>query len=190
MLSLYKLYCYTYVLLNKTAYYIKSHNKETNVMRLKDKENTMIQNLYDLSYPMSKIIDGIYLGNACNSRDYYNLKDKNIKSIVNCTVEFPNYFPDEFNYYNVPILDESRQKITDYLNETTKFIHDNIENGNVLVHCFMGASRSVAIVVAYLVRYHNFTVEEAIAKIDSIRNIVNINMDFYIDLINFQFSKI
>ena len=59
MLSLYKLYCYTHVLLNKTIYYVKSHNKDSSVIRLKDKENTIIQNIYELSYPMTMIIDGL-----------------------------------------------------------------------------------------------------------------------------------
>jgi hypothetical protein len=161
-----------------------------NVIRLKDKENTIIQNLYDLSYPMTEIADGIYLGNACNSRDYYELKEKNIKSIVNCTMEFPNYFSSDFVYYNVPILDENNQRILEYLNDAIEFIHTNREKGNVLIHCFMGASRSVAITVAYLVRYHNLSVEEAIYKIQNLRNIININIDFYIDLEQFQISKI
>lgn len=190
MLSLYKLYCYTHVLFNKTIYYVKSHNKDSSVVRLKDKENTIIQNIYELSYPMTMIIDGLYLGNARNSRDYYELKDKNIKSIVNCTIEFPNYFPDDFNYHKVSILDENRQKISGYLKDATEFIHGRIKDGGVLVHCFMGASRSVAIVVAYLVRYHGMSVDEAIYKIDRLRSIININIDFYMDLINFQNSKI
>ena len=39
-------------------------------------------------------------------------------------------------------------------------MHNN--NKNILVHCFMGASRSASIVVNYMVKKHSYTVDDAI----------------------------
>lgn len=51
----------------------------------------------------------------------------------------------------------------DYLDDAMQFIAHHIARGCVLVHCGVGKSRSVAIVVAYLCRYAGMSLSEALS---------------------------
>ena len=191
MLSLYKLYCYSNALINKSISYIQSNSSDIKAKRMKDINSNIIKNLYDFSYPMTEIIPRIYLGNAYNARDYYTLKKNNVKLIVNCTKEFPNFFENDFIYYNVPILDENNTNISLYFNDTIEKIHKiyNEDNNNaIFIHCFMGASRSVAILIGYLIKHCSMTVDDAIQYIERKRPFINLNIDFYFQLLEYQMN--
>jgi len=60
-----------------------------------------------------------------------------------------------------------------YYDQSIEFIHRarKIDKGNVLVHCFAGISRSVAIVIAYLMTCSDFTFETALAFVKKARKI-------------------
>ena len=62
-------------------------------------------------------------------------------------------------YKYIPAEDRSTYDITPYIEECVYFIHENIQRHNVnhflskiLVHCIAGVSRSVSMVLAYLIR--------------------------------------
>ncbi len=101
------------------------------------------------------IIDNIYIGSAFNAASYYTLQEHNIGMIVNVTSEISNYYPNEYKYHNVSIHDNNKESLEPHLDE----IYDVITNyqtstpdKNILIHCFMGASRSVSVVTDYLMR--------------------------------------
>jgi protein-tyrosine phosphatase len=192
MLSLYKFYCYSNTLVNKTISYINNPIKDIKTQRMKETNKNIIKNLYDFSYPMTEIIPRIYLGNAYNARDYYSLKSANIKLIINCTKETSNHFNDDFKYINVPIFDENDVNIGQYFKYVTNEINNMyIEDpsASILIHCFMGASRSVAILVSYLIKYHNMSVDIALEYIEKRRPFINLNVDFYFQLLEYQMDK-
>jgi protein-tyrosine phosphatase len=54
----------------------------------------------------------------------------------------------------------------------------------VYVHCVHGKSRSPAIIIYYLMKYKNFTYDQAFEKILSIRPIISMNNNFVRELIN------
>ena len=192
MLSLYKLYCYGNTLMNKSISYINNPVKDIKTQRMKETNKNIIKNLYDFSYSMTEIIPRIYLGNAYNARDYYTLKEKNVKLIINCTKEFPNNFQNDFEYMNVPIFDENNVNISDYFDTISNKINDvytSDPSASILIHCFMGASRSVAILISYLIMYHNMTVDIALEYIEKRRYFVNLNIDFYFQLLEYQMNK-
>ena len=56
---------------------------------------------------------------------------------------------------------------------------------NILIHCYMGSSRSATIISAYLIKYYNFTVSQSIQLLKKQRDIVNINNSFIEDLRQF-----
>jgi protein-tyrosine phosphatase len=69
-------------------------------------------------------------------------------------------------YLRIPIDDAAGENLTRYLDQVTDWIREALlitstgeqkkrKNNKVLVHCMQGKSRSVAIVVTYLVKYHN-----------------------------------
>ena len=61
-----------------------------------------------------------------------------------------------------------------------------LKQGNVLIHCFMGMSRAVAIAMALLIKYKGKTVDEAYAYIKMKRPIVDPNFTFMSQLYFFR----
>lgn len=184
---LYKVYCMTNMLIDKS---IHTYNYNNNTIRMKQHNKSMINQLYDLTYEPTLIEDNIYLGNAYNARDYYWLKKNNIGMIVNCTVEISDYFNNEseFEYYRIPVLDINGENIKDHIDNVLKAIDEfKAKNkGNILIHCFMGSSRSAAIVISYLIYRKNMKLSIAIESITNKRPIVNLNIDFYKQLLSWE----
>lgn len=184
---LYKVYCMTNMLIDKS---IHTYNYNNKTIRMKQHNKSMINQLYDLTYEPTLIEDNIYLGNAYNARDYYWLKKNNIGMIVNCTVEISDYFNNEseFEYYRIPVLDINGENIKDHIDNVLKAIDEfKVKNkGNILIHCFMGSSRSAAIVISYLIYRKNMKLSTAIESITNKRPIVNLNIDFYKQLLSWE----
>ena len=68
-----------------------------------------------------------------------------------------------------------------YFDEYADIIYNYIQNNNknILIHCFMGSSRSATILLAYLIKYENYTLKKSLEYIKELRNIVNPNTSFY-----------
>ena len=60
---------------------------------------------------------------------------------------------------------------------------------NILVHCYMGASRSVTAVAYYLIKQKGYTVDRAIEFIKEKRPIINPSYRFTKDLAKSQIIK-
>ncbi len=127
------------------------------------------------------VVDNIYLGSAYNAASYKTLKNRNIKVIMNATTEISDYYPDDFTYLRYKLYDNNKHSIKKYLEKSYDDIkyHQEHTPGNILVHCFMGASRSASIVIYYLMRTQKkpdntyFTFDDAIAFLKEKRIVVN-----------------
>ena len=136
------------------------------------------------------IIDNIYLGSAFNAASYYKLKDLDIKVIINVTKEISLYYPNDFIYKTYDVYDNNKESIYQYLEEAYQDIKklQRTVDGNILVHCYMGASRSASVVLYYLmkeVKNNNnepITHDEAIKFLKSKRPIVNPTFRLTMDL--------
>lgn len=73
-----------------------------------------------------------------------------------------------FAHKRINIKDTNDTDLLQYLDECTDFIHLH-KTGRVLVHCQAGASRSVAVVAAYLMRYHYLSLSQAMSCIRDAR---------------------
>jgi protein-tyrosine phosphatase len=135
--------------------------------------------------PPTYIIDNIYLGSAFNASHYNTLNERNVGLIINMTNEISNYFDDEIIYKKYGLYDNNSQPIKDYFEKTYNDII-NFKNENpiksIFIHCFMGASRSASIVAYYLIKKHNYTVDDAIVFLKNKRNVVNPTVLFYNEL--------
>ena len=158
------------------------NNKEFNVDtdRLYTQSTVLSRTLHFFGDPIH-IIDNIYLGSAYNAASFYKLKNNRIKIIVNATKEISNYYPDDFIYHNYELLDTNNDSINAHLNEVYKIINDN-PNDNILIHCFMGASRSASFVLYYIMKKYNKTLDEALQYALELRSIININSTFAAEL--------
>lgn len=137
-----------------------------------------------LSEP-THIIDNIYLGNAINACNIETLDKFKIKSIINVTEEIPNYFKDNenLNYLKIPIRDNQNASLSEYHDQLINFFEDN-SNNNILVHCYMGISRSTCVVLLYLIKKFNYNLDDAIDYVKTKRNIINPNILLYNELKN------
>lgn len=61
--------------------------------------------------------------------------------------------------------DNPNYDMSKYFDKAVEFITENLKTTNVLVHCAAGISRSVCLVIAYLIKVHKMTPEAALAKV-------------------------
>ena len=152
---------------------------------------SLLMDIYNLSSGITHIQDQLYIGNAYGASNYYILSENNIGLIVNVTEEIPNYYEDledGFNYIRIIMRDQNSESLFEHLEEYLSKIHEysiQYPNNTILVHCYMGSSRSATIICAYLIKYYNFTVSQSIQLLKEKRDIVNINLSFIEDLKHF-----
>ena len=189
--SMYKFYCMSKMLFDKGTSYMVDEEIEDykKTIRVFGPNKGAMGSLYDLTYKATPIIDNILLGNAYNARNYYELEQDNIGLIINCSRNIPDYFSDNFEYHRVSVKDKNGENILPYLNKAVdqikKYIDDNPDK-KVLVHCFMGSSRSATIVLAYLMKYKKYRRRDALNFLKQKRDIVNINIDFFKQLKDYE----
>lgn len=132
-------------------------------------------------YPSNEIIDNLYLGSSFNAYDYYELRNKNIKVIINITDNIDNYHEQNLmlTYYKYPIRDNNVDDITNILIETAQVIDLHLSKGEgILVHCYMGASRSASVIIHYLMKKNNWSYEHAKTFVMIKRPLVNLSNKF------------
>ncbi len=117
----------------------------------------------------------IFLSNYVESQNYDTLNDNNIGYIVNATRKYKNIFINSnqnIKYLKVPIRDDEIYilKLNRLLPEIFKFFESAVEDDkNILFHCKRGHRRSATIVAILMVKYNNFTKQQAIDCIKNIR---------------------
>lgn len=68
----------------------------------------------------------------------------------------------------VPLRDTEEENLLDHLGPCLDFIDDGRKEGNVLVHCYAGVSRSATIITAYLMRVEQKPLEEALESLKEV----------------------
>ncbi|KAG6914689.1 hypothetical protein DXG01_015934 [Tephrocybe rancida] len=86
---------------------------------------------------------------------------------------------DGFSCHRIQILDQNTVDLKPYLEAACNYIDRALRSGrNVLVHCQQGISRSPAIVIAYLIRNHGMSYDNAFALLKRKRACVKPNSGF------------
>jgi atypical dual specificity phosphatase len=128
-----------------------------------------------------KITDELYLSDYAESLKYEDLKQLGIKQILSVGVELPEHETTDFKLKHIKIDDRPSVDIQQYFEEA----HNFIDQGRTLVHCYAGISRSVTIVISYLMR-NGLDYESAYNYVKSRRPIANPNKGFKKQLIKFE----
>ena len=137
--------------------------------------------------PMTHIIDGLFIGSESNAKSLEELCSENIRCIVNVTSHVPLYHSDQFHYYHISADDTQKQNLLDHFDQAYTFIHNAIKNNEkVLVHCVAGISRSPAVVISFLMRYANMTMNDAYEFVKEKRSIVSPNLNFMGQLLQYE----
>lgn len=108
---------------------------------------------------MTEIIKNLYIGNDKTARDEKWIRKHNIKLIVNCTYELPNYFIKKIphlKYIKLELHDNIYEKIKEACIFSYGYIEKALKKGDaVLIHCYAGISRSSTVMIYYMVRHSN-----------------------------------
>lgn len=136
----------------------------------------------------NEIISFLFVGDRHALDNYYNYE-----LIVNCTPNLP--FP-EYNTkrIRIPIKDDHiyDRDLFELLenNNILENINEYVSGGQgVLINCNCGVQRSCAVAACYLVKYHRYTPERAIKKIQNKRpQAFSESVHFY-DTINNIYNK-
>jgi len=137
----------------------------------------------------NEIIPNLWLGDI-NSADDKFIIDNKITCIINCTETLPfSNIRHIKNRIRVPIKDNLEGdeifKMYTLLDKGANLIDKLIRNNIILIHCYAGKQRSVAIVLAYLMKYGNFKLQEALDTLKTKRIIAH-GLHFSKALIQYQ----
>ncbi|XP_076928949.1 dual specificity protein phosphatase 1-like [Bidens hawaiensis] len=136
----------------------------------------------------SKIEEGLYLGSVGAANNKTLLKSLNITHILTVASSIPPAHPNDFTYKVVDVHDREEVDIAQFFDDCFGFINEAKRTGGVLVHCFVGKSRSVSIVVAYLMKKHGMSFPEAMKLVKSKRPVAAPNSGFVLQLKNYEKS--
>lgn len=174
---------------------LESHDGFLNIQLYQNESDASIKRIYPESGYLAEfntfigepthVIDNIYLGSAYNAASHRVIDQYNIKYVINATKEISNYHESDNNleYVRYALYDNNTHSIKKYLEESYKWITEKREKtGNILIHCYMGASRSASIVIYYLMKEHKYTFDEAVTFLRNKRSIVNPTFKLTTDL--------
>ena len=94
----------------------------------------------------------LFVGGVGAAYNGDRLQAAGITHVLNVTPNLQNLFPGRFTYLRVAVDDAPDADLAAHFDACTAFIDAARDaGGRVLVHCYQGVSRSVAVVCAYLV---------------------------------------
>ncbi|XVF65058.1 hypothetical protein PTKIN_Ptkin09bG0216000 [Pterospermum kingtungense] len=126
-----------------------------------------------------EIEEGLFLGSIAAANNMDTLKSLNITHILTVASSLKPAHSNVFVYKIIPVLDKEDTNISQYFDECFDFIDEaKRQGGGVLVHCFVGKSRSVTIVVAYLMKKHALSLSQALEHVKSKRPLAAPNSGF------------
>jgi len=137
-----------------------------------------------------EIFRNLFLGNKIAAKNKEWLLNNNVKYILNVTKEVKNFFENSgegFMYKKIRVTDLDNENLLRYFDEASNFIRAGLESGKgVLVHCSQGRCRSVAIVMAYLIRDLKWDLKTCFETISVKLHNVHINDGFKRQLMDFE----
>ncbi|KAF9951400.1 dual specificity phosphatase 12 [Mortierella alpina] len=133
---------------------------------------------------MQEVVPGLFLSGSQPSESRQYMQERGITHIIQVTDITTPRFPGAFVYKLISVPDMDETNLIEHFADTYIFIHEAIaKGGKVLVHCMAGASRSVTVVCAYLMRTQNLSAGEALNAVQALRPIAEPNDGFMRQLI-------
>ncbi|XP_053570639.1 dual specificity protein phosphatase 22 [Bombina bombina] len=134
---------------------------------------------------MNKILPGLFIGNFKDARDIEQLHKNKITHILSIH-DSARPMLEGMKYLCIPASDSPNQNLIQHFKESTGFIHEcRLKGEGCLVHCLAGVSRSVTLVVAYVMAVTNLGWDDALSAVRGARTCANPNMGFQKQLEDF-----
>uniref|UniRef100_A0A1I7U951 Dual specificity protein phosphatase n=1 Tax=Caenorhabditis tropicalis TaxID=1561998 RepID=A0A1I7U951_9PELO len=132
---------------------------------------------------ISEILPMLFLSGRTVSQNSDLLKEKNIKTVINVSdreiVNYKSKYPFVKNYRFYSMSDTANAKFDGIVEEAIRLIHETRKSGeSVLIHCFLGVSRSATLVAFYLISSLGMNWREAVDYIRMKRCSANPNFGF------------
>ncbi|XP_021035785.1 dual specificity protein phosphatase 22 isoform X1 [Mus caroli] len=135
---------------------------------------------------MSQILPGLYIGNFKDARDAEQLSRNKVTHILSVH-DTARPMLEGVKYLCIPAADTPSQNLTRHFKESIKFIHEcRLQGESCLVHCLAGVSRSVTLVIAYIMTVTDFGWEDALHTVRAGRSCANPNLGFQRQLQEFE----
>ncbi len=150
----------------------------------------------------------VFVGSVSDAMYKPALTEKCVTSVINCAesqccmisklearnggdsqwtrIQFHENWYSPIKFRSTDMEDNARFDLSPHLTELIEYIDSHDDGETILVHCIQGHNRSVAVVVAWLIRSCGMTIEEAVESVASRRAEVLSNKSFLSQLINFS----
>ncbi|CAK8563552.1 unnamed protein product [Lathyrus sativus] len=136
-----------------------------------------------------EIDEGLFLGSIGSAGNKVGLKNVNVTHVLTVAGKIAPAHPGDFVYKVIDVADKEYTNLTQYFDGCFEFIDEAKKNGGcVLVHCYAGRSRSVTIIVAYLMKYRGMSLSEALQHVKNKRPKAAPNRGFIRQLEEFEKS--
>ncbi|XP_023076812.1 dual specificity protein phosphatase 22 isoform X1 [Piliocolobus tephrosceles] len=133
-----------------------------------------------------QILPGLYIGNFKDARDAEQLSKNKVTHILSVH-DSARPMLEGVKYLCIPAADSPSQNLTRHFKESIKFIHEcRLRGESCLVHCLAGVSRSVTLVIAYIMTVTDFGWEDALHTVRAGRSCANPNVGFQRQLQEFE----
>uniref|UniRef100_A0A2K6F128 JNK pathway associated phosphatase n=1 Tax=Propithecus coquereli TaxID=379532 RepID=A0A2K6F128_PROCO len=131
----------------------------------------------------SSILPGLYIGNFKDARDAEQLSKNKVTHILSVH----DSARPMLEVREVYACADSPAHPTRHFKESIKFIHEcRLRGEGCLVHCLAGVSRSVTLVIAYIMTVTDFGWEDALHTVRAGRSCANPNLGFQRQLQEFE----
>lgn len=126
-----------------------------------------------------RVLDNLYLGGIFGSFQPELLKQQGITHILTL-LDQPLHADkvSDFTYKFVYTLDMEVHNLLQNLQECLDFVEQGRKEGTVLVHCAAGVSRSATVVIAYIMKTNQLSLDEAVKFVQERRPCVSPNDGF------------
>ncbi|XP_029356411.1 dual specificity protein phosphatase 22-B isoform X2 [Echeneis naucrates] len=135
---------------------------------------------------INKVLPDLYLGNIKDARDRELLAQHNITHILSI-YDAATPILEDMTYLCICASDHSKQNLIQFFRDSIMFIHESrLKGEGCLVHCVAGVSRSVTLVVAYIMTVSGYGWVEALAAVRAVRPCAGPNLGFLRQLEEFE----
>ncbi|XP_041646466.1 dual specificity protein phosphatase 22-B-like [Cheilinus undulatus] len=139
---------------------------------------------------INKVLPDLYLGNLKDARDRELLAKHNITHILSIHDTAAPILED-MTYLCISAADHSKQNLIQFFRDSIMFIHESrLKGEGCLVHCVAGVSRSVTLVVAYIMTVTGRGWVDSLAAVRAARPCAGPNLGFLRQLEEFENTEL